>query len=240
MDDALDPQQQALLESAKRKKLTGQKLDRREEAALRRALKADEERRRRMHYRSVPKKHYVEMSGRQHKVLAEQAGRYGIPLFGELVNLYEVIRWVHDFLAEHGPQLLKVEGEEAMLIGGESTPALEKLREESFRLKRLDRLERQKELLPRAALHDGLTRIASRLRRAGETLQKRYDPEAQDILNEALDDVEREIATLFSGEQTDDLYDDPTPEEPAVAGNGEGATPADKPAKAGKKKQPKT
>ncbi len=45
------------------------------------------------------------MSGRQAKVLQEQAARYGIPFGGSTIDLPEVVRALHDFLANAKYQL---------------------------------------------------------------------------------------------------------------------------------------
>lgn len=45
------------------------------------------------------------MSGRQTKVLNEQAERYGIPLGGRTINLPAVVRALHEFLARNARKL---------------------------------------------------------------------------------------------------------------------------------------
>ena len=64
-------------------------------------------------------------------------------------------------------------------------------------LARLERLEREGDLLPRDATHNMLGRVAALLRDAGLTLQRQFGAEAHAILEEALDGAEREIASYF-------------------------------------------
>jgi hypothetical protein len=94
-----------LVTSALRKREAGQQPTAQELAALRRYEKQRDEQQRWDHYRTVPKKHYTAMSGRQRKVLNEQADRYGIPCSGEVIDLGAVLRWVHDSLAKNSHRL---------------------------------------------------------------------------------------------------------------------------------------
>lgn len=85
---------------------------------------------------------------------------------------------------------------EPMLAGGDS-PALERFRLARARIAELDLQERQGSLIPRDKVHDGLGRLATIIRGAGESLQRQFGREAQDILDEALADFDREAADTF-------------------------------------------
>ena len=74
------------------------------------------------------------------------------------------------------------------------------LREETYKLRRLERLHRENELVDRHIMHDWIGRVASVLRRAGDRLQRRCGKEAFKIYNEALDDVDRHIEIFFGDE----------------------------------------
>lgn len=174
---------------AYRKVMAGEKLSRSEQAALRRFEKDKEETLRWQYYRAIPQKHWREMSGRQTKVLQEQAQRYGIPFDGRTISLPDVVRALHDFLKRNAVKLSADDD----LLSGETSPALERYREERAALARLDRLERERVLVSRQEVREGLTRIAAVLRTAGDTLQRQYGPEALEILNEALAEAEREM-----------------------------------------------
>jgi hypothetical protein len=81
----------------------------RQVAALKRVEKLEEERLRWIHYRTIPKKHWREMSGRPAKVLLDQAKRYGLPFDGRVVDLPALARALHDFLAKNA-RVLSVAG----------------------------------------------------------------------------------------------------------------------------------
>src|SRR5687768_5180476 len=104
---------------AYRKVMDKQELTAAERAALKRHEKAAEERLRWKHYVSIPQKHWRQMSGRQTKVLNEQALRYGLPLGGPVINLPDLARSLHDFLAENA---LKLARDEDALLSGPASP----------------------------------------------------------------------------------------------------------------------
>jgi hypothetical protein len=182
-----------------------------ERAALKRHERDKEERLRWRHYASIPQKHWRQMSGRQTKVLHEQARRYGLPLGGPTINLPELARALHDFLADNAPRLARDQDE---LLSGGPSPALERYREERALLARLDRLGRQGQLLPRQQVRSALGRIASILRGAGESLQQQYGAAARELLDEALDDAEAEVERRFRGVESADPNEGP--EDPGV------------------------
>lgn len=159
----------------------------------RKRSKAADEELRREHYRSIPKKHWREMSGRHDRVLNDQAKRYGVPVGRSPINLEEVARWLHDFLAEHGRRLAR-DPDSDELLEGPASPALERYRQERATMAELDRREREGALLPREEVHETLGRIAHLLRSAGDMLRRQFGQDAADLLDEVLDDCEREIA----------------------------------------------
>jgi hypothetical protein len=188
-----------LVTAAYRKLTNGQELGRREREALKRHEKEKEERLRWQHYRGIPQKHWREMSGRQTKVINEQSARYGIPFGGPVIDLPAVVRGLHDFLAENARKLAK--DDDDPLLNAPASPALERYREERAALARLDRLEREGQLIPRDQARESLGRVAAILRGAGEVLQRQFGATAGELLYEALDDCTREIEHFFgSGE----------------------------------------
>lgn len=145
-------------------------------------------------YRSIPKKHWREMSGRQAAVLHNQADLYGVPLRGRHIDLSAVVRWLHDFLAERKHDLNRQAPPKEVTP---NTPALERKR-----MLEADKLEIQLEELRRRyvsrdELREGWSRIAAILRRAGESLQRQHGAEAHQILEDALDDADQAIEQAF-------------------------------------------
>jgi hypothetical protein len=145
-----------LVASAYRKVMDSKELTKPERAALKRHEKEKEERLRCQHYVSIPQKHWRQMSGRQTKVINEQAARYGIPFGGATINLPAVVRALHDFLADNAVKLAR---DDDALMQGNGSPALERYREERTALVRLDRMEREGQLLPRDEAREVLGRI---------------------------------------------------------------------------------
>lgn len=170
-----------------------------DELPLASAPPTDDEALRWEHYRAIPQKHWVEMSGRQAKVLNDQGKRYGLPIDCAVIDLPEFVRAFHDFLAVHARRLARSIGTVTDPMAEPQEPeALELLREEQFKMARLDRLAKERSLLAREDVHAGLGRIASLLRGAGEQLQKKFGPDAAEILNATLDDCEREIEDVLA------------------------------------------
>ena len=199
--------------TAYKKVMAGEQPTSQERAALTRYEREQEEKRRWQYYESIPQKHWRQMSGRQPKVLREQAQRYGLPFGGATIHLPDVIRALHDFLAANARKLSADDDEDALLGSDAPSPALERYREERAAIARLDRLEREQVLVRRDEIRQGLGRIAAILRTAGETLQQQYGNDAADILNEALDDAERDIDRFFGveSEQTGAAESDSDP-----------------------------
>ena len=177
-----------------KKNRAGEKPSAQEAAAYRRYQKQIEDADRWRYYATIPKKHWATLSGRQHKVLDEQAGRYGIPILGSLIDLAAVARWLHDFLARNAQ---KLKPDDDGLLQGDSDWA-EKYRKERALLVRLERREREGTLVDREKSHQCWTRVAGVLRRCGEVLQRQYGPAALRLLNQALEDAAREVDSLFT------------------------------------------
>jgi hypothetical protein len=184
---------------AYQKVMRGETPSLRERQALARYEPAREEKLRWQYYRSIPLKHWRQMSGRQTKILQEQAGRYGIPFGSAKIDLPAVVKALHDFLSTHGARLARAGEAEYRLI--ESSPALERYREERAKLARIERLEREGSVIPRGMVHEVNARLASILRRAGEALQRQFGPDAAMILNDALEDFARVVETLDDGQK---------------------------------------
>ncbi len=189
-----------LVARAYRKVMDRQELTGAEREALKRHEKQKEERLRWQYYSSISQKHWRQMSGRQTKVINEQATRYDIPFGGPKIDLSAVVKALHDFLADNAQKLAR---DDDVLLQGSNSPALERYREERAELARLDRLERQRQLLPRDQMREALARIAGIIRGAGDALQRQFGPAAVEILHEALDDAQREMENSLSDNHAD-------------------------------------
>ena len=196
----------ALAKSALQKQLAGQKPTAVEAAALKRVERARDEEMRWAAYRAIPQKDWRTMSGRQTKVLQEQASRYGMPFGGATVDLPAVVRALHDFLAEKGRYL-----------GGDDVDAKErKTRLEADRLQiKLDR--ERGEVVPIDQMHEGTAVAAGILRDAMMMLQKQYGIDAFKIMDDAVAEFERVImAALPAAADEQESTGEPTDEAAAA------------------------
>lgn len=195
-------QLEALVQSALSKKRTGGKLLAKEITALEKFEQQQDERRGLRFVRGIPKKLWVKWSGRQQRTLNAQADLYGLPVGGPTIDVPELARWLHDWLAEHKQSLSELVSTEDLPEGEAKTLQGKLLAEKVAQLKHRNQLlqtqlaEKQQQLLPRDQVHDMLVRAAQLLRGAGDRLYKRHGQEAGDILAHALDDFDELLTQL--------------------------------------------
>lgn len=188
-----------LAESAQAKRARGEGVSDKELRAEKRVARSEEEILAREVPRRVPKGIYCEMVGRANQVVDSQQDLYGIPVRGRTVDVFGVCRWIHDFLRDNRVGLMQArrvedgEGDLMLAAPGEGSPALERYRDEKAKLARLDRLGRERELLPRDEVRQLLVGLASDLRGCGEVLQREYGAGAWQVLAECLGEFERKV-----------------------------------------------
>ncbi len=124
----------------------------------------------------------------------------GMPHGKGYYPLDKIAKW----LRQSKWQLQAPSGEDD-LLGGDSSPNLEKYRAARARLAELDLLERERSLLRVDVMRDALSRMSSIIRDAGDILQRQFGTEASKILIEALDDAKTEIdaALTHAGTETE-------------------------------------
>lgn len=151
------------------------------------------------------------MSGRQVKVVNEQAQRYGLPIGGAKVDLAAFVRSVHDFFGTNGKKISAVlKGDADPLMSGEAgndgpdSPALERYREIKADLAELDLEERRGTLIDANKMRDTHSIIAKHFRAAGETLRRQYGEGAALIMRDALDAAEAESLAALGDAPGDD------------------------------------
>lgn len=201
--------EQELAASAIAKRKSGRTPTARELSALKKHEAKIEEERRWLYYESIPQKHWRQMSGRQAKVLQEQADRYGIPFGGATVNLAEVVKATHDFLASNAKKLAKSDlpdgidpnDPDAAVWLGDAKPGdwLDRVRRATALQKELEYDRAKKQLIPRDDVRQILQRIANIIQAMGDTLGRHYGNDAVDAVNEALENIEREVGEMNDG-----------------------------------------
>ena len=190
-----------LAKAALEKRRMGKRPTYHEERALEKIERDDEERRRWEYYKSIPKRHYRKMSGRQSRTLNEQAERYGIPIDDETIDLREVLKWLHNFLAEHKHAL---QTGNPLLDGCSQALKDEYVRcqiaekTEKAKLAHYDRLEREGALRDAAAIRTLLSGMARIHRGKLEALGRLHGPAAAKIIGEGWDDAQRLIDKFFA------------------------------------------
>lgn len=152
--------------------------------------------------RSVPKRLYNQWSGRQTKVLHDQARRYGMPLEGATIDLIEVVEWIHDFLAENKRDLAFLgcdddDNEGPSLKAELVTEQVEQLRKRNQLLDAKLQTEAGA-MVPRELLHLMLAELAKLLRAAGHTLYT-IDAKAGDVMAQTLERFLEVVGKLENG-----------------------------------------
>lgn len=196
----------------------GKPLTQKESAALRRVEQTQIPHYTKRILTELPKKEYLRISGRRWPDLKNQAERHGIPCTGPTVNVEHVILWLHDFFASRGrpPKISDPDLDDPLLSSGGTSDALEKCRIEKFKLLRMERLQKERQLLSAEQVQQCFTAFASILRKAGERLND-ISPESADVLYEAIDDGERLVGEMNAefeasggvGKLIDDAVDEP-------------------------------
>ncbi len=191
-----------LARSALKKRSAGQTPNQRELAALRRVERRREEAQRWEYYRSIPQKHWIELSGRQAKILKQQAAKYGIPFSEKVIDLGAVARGMHDLLAKYWRRFSELETDEEMLDGATS-PQLERWRAIKASREEIRLSHDLDEVVSRTVVHDGLLRIAAVFRTAGDAIQRQFGADAYEILEAAMTEAEREGEQIFGSKAAD-------------------------------------
>jgi len=154
---------------------------------------------------ALPQKRLREVLGCQAKTLQDRAEKYGFPWGGPTCNLWALLRWCVDRIAADGRELEAARrkvaqaeqlaaaagGEELALYAGASSPSLERLRKLKGDEAELDVLEKRGVLVRRAAVAQSMGQAADAIRRAGEKLERRFGPEARELIEEAIGELER-------------------------------------------------
>lgn len=79
-------------------------------------------------------------------------------------------------------------------MGGGDSPALEEYRRAKARLAELELAQKRGELLAAEEVEDNLNKIADTIRGLCEQTKLRFPPEYLELVNECLEDLEREFS----------------------------------------------
>lgn len=184
------------IKSAQERQAAGQSLSKADSGLLRRFKDITEELMFWEYCRRLPNRVYRLLSGRQSKVLLEQAERHGLPVAGASLDLVAIVRGFHDFLSRHRHRLLADDPDETLMQSGEG-PTLERWRLAKAQLAELDLLERRAQLIDMDGIRAALGILGGVLRGVGEKLQRHFGQGAADIFNDGIDDFQRAVETQF-------------------------------------------
>lgn len=224
--DAIRDADRQLVEAALRKRSKNQKLTQREEQALKRFQNRRDEEHREKLYASMPKADYVRLSGRVHRVLDDQAQRYGLPLHGKAINLGEVLARFHDLIAQMRGRFGTGE-EDDSLLDGPPSDALERgrLAQAQIYEHKLEQLRGR--LVDRDEVLQSLGPVFERIRLASETLQREFGEGPHQLIDDALTESVNDIEALFDRSSSTDQPEQTTRPRTDPAGKGaEGADDA--------------
>ncbi len=126
-----------------------------------------------------------------------------VPKGKEPTDLQKLLGWLFGSIKERTIRLSGADSEEE-LSDGEISEGLEKCRMERLRLLKMERLEKQRMLVPMDEVKAVYGLVAARLRRFGELLKRRGGHEYQEMLNEVLNDCDREITRGFGDDSDPD------------------------------------
>lgn len=157
-------------------------------------------------FRALPKSEFNEIFGGSSKVHVGWARDFGFPWPGRKfshVNCVDVLKWLRQSFADRS----KKTGTEHEFFGAAEWQG--KCWEERFYELRDKRQQRHEQLCWREDVHKILSIIASEIRRLGERLQHKYGPDAQDFVNDALDNIK--LQSLAFLEHDNNNVDVPLP-----------------------------
>jgi hypothetical protein len=185
---------QDLLRSAAAKRREKKQLNRAEAAVVRKAQAHQEERDRWKFYQSIPQKHWVQMSGRQAKVLREQAELYGIGFADAVIDLPRVVRQIHDFFAKHFRRFMQPMDATEEAVQGCSQSVKDEYVRTQIELNRLKIAQHKRELVPLEEFRLHMVRLGAKLNGGAERIQRcDSGSEAHAVLMELLDEFDADL-----------------------------------------------
>ena len=188
-------QEWALVRSALDKIHLGNSLTNRELAAYKRWNAAQREAHVQEFIRAIPQKKYRSWCDvKDAKTIYKHCDLYGFPVRGKTIDVTAVVRHLHNFLVDKGSVLQA----KASAVA-EADSEIQRQRAAKADILEMERDEKRGTLLPRSLVHDMHVRFAARLRKAADSLGRRFGAEAQRVLADALDDCERFVNDTLGG-----------------------------------------
>lgn len=154
---------------------------------------------------AVPRPLMRRLTGLTQGKIENVAARYGLPIDGAVVDLYVLF-----------PAMLAALDQE-MELGGEGSPALERLRAAKAKIAELDLEERRGSLMSVDEVMGRLTDIATIMRQRSEAMARVGGPAVQRAFEDMLDEVEDAVKRWYPADGDAETIED-EPERPAAKG----------------------
>lgn len=173
--------------------LEGKTLTKKQTADLWWLTKADQESAVRSFLESCPKGVYCELANRQWKLIDDAAENHNLPLLGPTVNLFHVVKTLHDRIIEYAS------GRNPALDGDLDELKQEKLKREIVKLTHqataldIEIQRRRDSLVDRQVVRERLEWLSQFLAKLGKRIAKAGGPEAQQVFNEHLRTLAEEL-----------------------------------------------
>lgn len=135
----------------------------------------------------VPKNVYVDISGRQTKILHEQANTHKLPLEGERIDLRMVVKAFHDLLAANSGQL------SASAEKLESARLEVELKKYKVKDAEFEAARRANQYVDRGEVSAVLGKLTFWLRNLGERLGRKHGPDIQRSINDQVEKIASEL-----------------------------------------------
>lgn len=149
---------------------------------------------------AVPRTLYTQIASRPFAQIDLQAKQFELPAKPrEPVNMVELCRWFHDYLAKWGKENKKAstrEGKSAAIAAKREAMELQQL---ELKLKNLeaDFIKKSGNAISSAEVDQLFSWYESELRKLGERLGKRFGAESQELFNNTLDRISRHLSDLL-------------------------------------------
>lgn len=180
--------------AAEKLEAQGKKLDHQQKRDLRRYRDHQEQIDQVEFLLNLPKGLYAKLSGRQHKILNEQAERHGLPISGPTINLAHVLTEFHNQIARSEPPRGgddPADGDD--LLDGEPSDGLERYRMARAKEAEVKLAVLTGGLVDIAEVRSSFESAASHLADARTELARMFGESAASILDLALERADQEL-----------------------------------------------
>jgi hypothetical protein len=211
--ETITPADRELWQAAARKRKAGQRPTVREQQAHTKVQAALDRAACWRYLRRILKAEWCTLVADDPRRINRVATQLGIPCLGNHLDAQAAIQHLWRLVRDNAERLAGGSDEDPLLAGASQelkdryvAQQIEHLAEKTA-LARLDRRQRESQLLSLDVIHAQHVRMAARIREAGETLQRHFGAEAYKILDDALTDFEREAESLLQADDEREPFD---------------------------------